>query len=67
MRKSAYVGMYFNGQSRPMCIDGHSNTLPASMGGNKTPFVDEEYLYGDASEDWVITFHKGLMDRSNYT
>lgn len=50
-----------------MCIDGHSNTLPASMGGNKTPFVDEEYLYGDASEDWVITFHKGLMDRSNYT
>lgn len=64
MRKSPYAGMYFNGQGRPMCIDGYSNTLPASMGGNKTPFVDEEYLYGDAPEDWVVAYHKGLMDGS---
>lgn len=64
MRKSPYAGMYFNGQGRPICVDGYSNTLPASMGGNKTPFVDEEYLYGDAIEDWVISYHKGLMDGS---
>lgn len=64
MRRSPYAGMYFNGQGRPVCIDGYANTLPASMGGNKTPFVDEEYLYGDASEDWIVAYHKGLLDGS---
>lgn len=62
MRKSPYSGMYFNGQGRPINIDGYANTLPASMGGNKTPFVDEEYLYGEAKEDWVVAYHKGLKD-----
>ena len=64
MRKSPYAGMYFNGQGRPIDVDGYANTLPASMGGNKTPFIDEEYLYGDATEDWVVSYHKGLVDGS---
>ena len=64
MRKSPYAGMYFNGQGRPINIDGYSNTLPASMGGNKTPIVDEEYLYGEAKNDWVIDYHRGLLDGS---
>lgn len=64
MRKSPYAGMYFNGQGRPINVDGYSNTLPASMGGNKTPFVDEDYLYGNASSDWVVEYHKGLIDGS---
>lgn len=62
MRKSPYAGMYFNGQGRPIDVDGYANTLPASMGGNKTPFVDEDYLYGDAPSDWVVEYHKGLLD-----
>lgn len=62
MRKSPYAGMYFNGQGRPINVDEYANTLPASMGGNKTPFVDEEYLYGDASSDWVVDYHRGLME-----
>lgn len=62
IRKSPYAGMYFNGQGRPINLDGYANTLPASMGGNKTPFVDEEYLYGNASSDWVVAYHKGLTD-----
>lgn len=62
MRKSPYAGMYFNGQGRPIDVDGYANTLPASMGGNKTPFVDEDYLYGDANEDWVVDYHKKLQD-----
>lgn len=62
MRKSPYSGMYFNGQGRPINVDEYSNTLPASMGGNKTPFVDEDYLYGDAKEDWVVGYHKGLVN-----
>lgn len=60
MRKSPYAGMYFNGQGRPINVDEYSNTLPASMGGNKTPFVDEEYLYGNAVNDWVVDYHKSL-------
>lgn len=62
MRKSPYAGMYFNGQGRPIDVNGYANTLPASMGGNKTPFIDEEYLYGEAESDWVVEYHKGLMD-----
>lgn len=62
MRRSPYAGMYFNGQGRPIDVDGYANTLPASMGGNKTPFIDEDYLYGDATSDWVVAYHRGLMD-----
>ncbi len=61
MRKSPYAGMYFNGQGRPINVDGFANTLPASMGGNKTPFLDEEYLYGNAPSDWVVDYHQGLL------
>ena len=62
MRKSPYAGMYFNGQGRPIDIDGYANTLPASMGGNKTPFIDEDYLYGEADDNFIENYHKGLMD-----
>lgn len=61
MRKSPYAGMYFNGQGRPIDVDGYANTLPASMGGNKTPFLDEEYLYGNAPRDWVAEYHQQLV------
>ena len=64
MRKSPYAGMYFNGQGRPINVDEYANTLPASMGGNKTPFVDDEYLYGNAEQDWVVSYHSGLQDGS---
>lgn len=64
MRRSPYAGMYFNGQGRPINVDGYANTLPASMGGNKTPFLDEEYLYGNATSDWVVGYHKGLAEGS---
>lgn len=64
MRKSPYAGMYFNGQGRPINVDEYANTLPASMGGNKTPFIDEEYLYGNAGEDWVVQYHKGLVNKT---
>ena len=64
MRKSPYAGMYFNGQGRPIDINGYANTLPASMGGNKTPFIDEAYLYGEADDNFVEDYHRGLLDGS---
>ena len=36
-------------------------TLPASMGGNKTPFIDEEELYNGA-DSFVEEYHRGLLD-----
>ena len=60
MRKSPYAGMLFNGQGRPLNPDSHSSTLHASMGGNKTPIVDEDHLYDDAPS-WVEQYHAHLM------
>lgn len=62
MRKSPYAGMMFNGLGRPLDLGGASATLPASMGGNKTPIVDEALLHGGATDDWVRSYHKHLME-----
>lgn len=58
LRKSAYAGMLFNGLGRPIKLDGYSATLPASMGGNKTPIIDENALYRDE-----IPWIEGYRDR----
>lgn len=60
LRKSPYAGMMFNGQGRPLNPDAWSSTLPASMGGNRTPIIDEEHLY-DYKESWVEGYHKKLL------
>jgi DNA (cytosine-5)-methyltransferase 1 len=59
MRSSPYAGMLFNGQGRPLDLDGYAPTLPASMGGNRTPIIDEEQLYGDGKA-WVVGYHARL-------
>jgi DNA (cytosine-5)-methyltransferase 1 len=61
LRKSPYAGMLFNGLGRPIRIDGFANTLPASMGGNKTPIIDSEELYNNATS-WVEEYHASLMN-----
>ena len=61
LRKSPYAGMMFNGQGRPINPDGWSSTLPASMGGNRTPIIDERHLY-DFHTSWLETHHKSLME-----
>ena len=59
LRKSPYAGMLFNGQGRPMDPDQPAPTLPASMGGNRTPILDQEHL--DGGEPWVPGYHAHLM------
>lgn len=61
MRKSPYAGMIFNGLGRPVKIDGYCSTLPASMGGNKTPIIDENTLY-EHQEPWVESYHKEISE-----
>jgi len=62
MRKSPYAGMIFNGMGRPLNLDSVSSTLPASMGGNKTPIVDCRMLEDPDNADWVKEYHRGLME-----
>lgn len=59
MRKSPYAGMLVNGAGRPMNLDGVAHTLPASMGGNKTPIVDEDALE-NGTENWFAGYHQRL-------
>ena len=60
LRKSPYAGMLFNGLGRPVKLDGYCATLPASMGGNKTPILDEEELYNN-KPGWVQKYHADIM------
>lgn len=59
LRRSPYAGMLFNGQGRPLCLDMPALTLPASMGGNRTPIIDQLEL--DAGgPGWVGKYHARL-------
>lgn len=59
LRKSPYAGMLFNGAGRPINPSGTAQTLPASMGGNKTPIVDEKEIFHDY-ESFIRSYHKHL-------
>ncbi len=61
LRKSPYAGMLFNGAGRPLPSKGFASTLPASMGGNKTPIVDEEEIFEDMPS-FVADYHRELMN-----
>jgi DNA (cytosine-5)-methyltransferase 1 len=61
MRKSPYAGMLFNGLGRPIRLSGPAPTLPASMGGNKTPIIDQLSLDDPALEEWVVGYHARLL------
>lgn len=57
LRVSPYAGMLVNGAGRPVCLDGLPPTLPATMGGNKTPIVDQRALEDDAVDNWFEGYH----------
>ena len=57
LRVSAYAGMLFNGMGRPIDLSRPCQTLPASMGGNKTPIIDARLLKNSASPDWLKSIH----------
>jgi DNA (cytosine-5)-methyltransferase 1 len=60
LRRSPFAGMLFNGQGRPVDLRSAVNTLPASMGGNRTPIVDEAELRKDLPP-WVAEYHARLV------
>ena len=61
MRPSAFQGaLLFNGSGRPLDLDCPARTLPASMGGNATPILDQLEL-DEGAEPWVASYHAHLQ------
>ena len=67
LRSSPYSGMLFNGLGRPIDLDRPCQTLPASMGGNKTPFIDTGRLRNPDSYDWLEMLHSHALDGEDIT
>lgn len=65
LRRSPFAGMLFNGAGRPLNLDGPSVTLAASIGGNKTPIVDQRALEFEDTESWVVEYHAKLWEEGN--
>jgi DNA (cytosine-5)-methyltransferase 1 len=62
MRPTAHQGsLLFNGSGRPLHLDRPAKTLPASMGGNATPIIDQDEL-DHGAEPWVVDYHRHLAD-----
>jgi DNA (cytosine-5)-methyltransferase 1 len=61
LRRSPYAGLLFNGKGRALNLDAPAPTLPATMGGNRTPIIDQKQLDGKADENWVVGYHRRLM------
>lgn len=59
LRRSPWAGMLFNGQGRPMNLNAPAPTLPASMGGNRTPIIDQLQV-DDGAKPWVEEYHSSL-------
>jgi DNA (cytosine-5)-methyltransferase 1 len=59
LRKSPWAGMMFNGAGRLISLDRPAPTLPASMGGNKNPIIDQHQL-DNGGEPWIEDYHLSL-------
>ncbi|WP_368072977.1 DNA cytosine methyltransferase [Curtobacterium sp. MCBA15_008] len=60
LRRSPYAGMLFNGAGRPLNLDAPAGTLAASMGGNKTPIIDQNVVTNHEGRSWVVDYHDSL-------
>lgn len=61
LRSSPYAGMLFNGLGRPIDLSRPCQTLPASMGGNKTPIIDTRLLRDEHAPDWLASLHRKIV------
>lgn len=60
MRPSAFQGaLLFNGSGRPLDLDRPARTLPAAMGGNATPILDQDEV-AKGADPWIVGYHQHL-------
>lgn len=62
MRRVPYDCLMFNGIGRPIDPDSYSRTITASMGGNMTLIVDEEFLHNPDADNWIQDYYDKLMN-----
>ena len=62
LRRTPFSGMLFNGQGRPIDLNGLAGTLPASMGGNRTPIVDQRWLEDETKAPWVQSYFDRIKE-----
>ena len=62
LRKSPYAGMLLNGGGRVLDANSISCTLPASMGGNRTPILDEEQIFS-GSKGWIEGYLADIVSK----
>lgn len=63
IRRSPYAGsLLFNGRGRPINLNSVAKTLPAEMGGNHTPIVNQTLLDNPSAEDWLVSYHEALCN-----
>ena len=60
LRPNPYSGMLFNGGGRPIDLNKPSPTITATFGGNRTHIIDQAWLDGIATTDWVCEYHHHL-------
>lgn len=60
LRKSPYSGMLFNGHGRVINLTEPAPTIVASLGGNRTPIIDEKALR-DGAEPWILQYHAEIQ------
>jgi DNA (cytosine-5)-methyltransferase 1 len=53
--------LLFNGSGRVLKLDAPALTLPASMGGNATPIIDQDEFADTPPLPWVIGYHARLL------
>ena len=61
LRKTPYSGMLVNGSGRPLNLNSFSPTLTASMGGNRTPIVDQNVLSGTDTVNWFEKLYLNIV------
>ena len=54
LRRSPYAGLLLNGKGRVLDLHSPALTLPASMGGNRTPIIDQAWFEG--GHDWISKY-----------
>lgn len=64
LRKSPYAGMLFNGHGRVINLSEPAPTIVASLGGNRTPIVDEKALR-DGDDPWIFRYHAEICKHPN--
>lgn len=63
LRTSPYAGMLVNGSGRPVNLEGHFPTLTASMGGNRTPIIDQNALDNPGATNWFAEYAEHLRTK----